>query len=158
MELSLVIVTRSIVKAIAIAVAVAFFALVSLLMLMPSDRVEERYTSIGAAREAQLFQRGWLPDILPMSTNRLRVSSYADSNTADGEFYFDAVEWHSLRNRLSGGISKQAPYVRWSSDVESYTRNGYDAWSTASDDMNWVFFCKPAIGHCEYVAWPKRDG
>ncbi|MEZ9762225.1 hypothetical protein AB4278_04865 [Vibrio splendidus] len=63
-------------------------ALFSALVLMPgcSDVVSDEYSTYAEAKENRLFDRGWLPDILPRSTVTIKVSNDLDTNTSEGSF------------------------------------------------------------------------
>ena len=51
-----------------------------------SDVVSSEYSTYEKANEERLFDRGWLPDILPESTLNIKVSNDLDSNTSEGSF------------------------------------------------------------------------
>ncbi|MEZ9600431.1 hypothetical protein AB4232_16660 [Vibrio sp. 10N.286.46.A8] len=51
-----------------------------------SDVVSSEYSTYEKAKEERLFDRGWLPDILPESTLNIKVSNDLDSNTSEGSF------------------------------------------------------------------------
>ncbi len=62
--------------------------LFSILALMSgcSDVVSDEYSTYAQAKEERLFDRGWLPDILPKSTVTIKVSNDLDANTSKGRF------------------------------------------------------------------------
>ena len=95
-----------------------------------SDVVTRAYATLNDARRDGLFERGWLPDILPPSTWQIRVSSNLDMNTADGEFSFDpehfAVFTARLRPRKDGSFEFSV------------------------DRNTWVFTCDSSHAHCHY--------
>jgi hypothetical protein len=77
-----------------------------------------------------LFERGWLPDILPPSARQIRVSSNVDVNTADGEFSLDPKQFAVFTARL---------------------RSRKDGSFEFSVDRNtWVFTCDITHTHCRY--------
>ena len=95
-----------------------------------SDVVTRTYATLDDARRDRLFERGWLPDILPPSARQIRVSSNLDVNTADGEFSFDpehfAVFTARLRARKDGSFEFSV------------------------DRNTWVFTCDSSHTHCHY--------
>jgi hypothetical protein len=95
-----------------------------------SDVVTRTYATLDDARRDRLFERGWLPDILPPSAREIRVSSNVDVNTAKGEFSLDpehfAVFTGRLRPRKDGSFEFS---------VDRYT---------------WVFTCDSSHTHCHY--------
>src|SRR5688500_8592456 len=74
-----------------VVVAVGCIILVALLLL-PTDVVDNRYSSLADARADHLFERGWLPDILPASAHDIRTTNNLDLNLSEGEFSFKPVE------------------------------------------------------------------
>ena len=73
------------------------FILVSTLAMMIvgcSDNVTTEYSTYAEAKNDNLFERGWLPDILPTSTINIEVTNDLDQNTSIGEFFIkkSAVE------------------------------------------------------------------
>ncbi|OGU19426.1 MAG: hypothetical protein A2X85_11350 [Geobacteraceae bacterium GWF2_54_21] len=135
-------------------IAVLFGAL---LLLFPSDVVTSHYSTLNVARTEQIFERGWLPDILPPSTFNIRTSNNLDLNISDGEFSFVTAEWPLLKAKLMHG-ALPAPFVNWEGTVEKYNKNGFTTLCYKDGDTNWVFFCKPEQGYCEYDAWLVRKG
>jgi len=95
-----------------------------------SDVVAKRCATVDDARRDGVFERGWLPDILPPSARQIRVSSNLDVNTAEGEFSFDPEHFAAftarLRPRKDGGFEF------------SVDRNA------------WVFTCDSGHAHCHY--------
>ncbi|MCG6464903.1 hypothetical protein K6U37_13970 [Vibrio parahaemolyticus] len=59
-----------------------------------SDNVTTEYSTYAEAKDDNLFERGWLPDILPTSTINIEVTNDLDQNTSVGEFFIEksAVE------------------------------------------------------------------
>lgn len=130
---------------------------VALLLAFPSDVVTSRYVSLQAARDDKLFSRGWLPDILPPSVFKIRVSSNLDINTSEGEFSLSAQEWPRLKAKLALG-PMEAPFENWSTVVNRNQAAGFSTWHYMDRDTTWVFFCKPEIAYCEYTMWMPRKG
>lgn len=51
-----------------------------------SDVVSDEYSTYAQAKQERLFDRGWLPDILPKSTLTIEVNNDLDANTSEGSF------------------------------------------------------------------------
>lgn len=127
------------------------------LWFLTGDEVESSYSSLQSAREDHLFDRRWLPDILPPSSSKIRTSNNLDLNTSQGSFEITPNEWSLLEVKLAPG-SIGAPFANWNGRVADYRERGFRPWHYASSDVRWVFFCKPDVGRCEYVMWVSRDG
>ena len=100
-----------------------------ILALGGCDDVTNKYSTLEDARDAELFHRGWLPDILPVSAYDIRVTNDLDANTSEGEFSFEPADFPSFAARFE---SFNQPFV--------YSEDGY----------TWTFFCDLATGHCYY--------
>lgn len=123
------------------------------LALIGCDTVTSRYGTLEEARADRLFERGWLPDVLPASTTAIRTKNQLDLNWSEGEFSFEPSEAKVLFNRLSQGAPTASRLDDWEETVNSYTRRGYSAWSYRDEDSTWAFFCQGPKGYCEYIMW-----
>lgn len=54
-----------------------------------SDNITTQYSTYAEAKSDNLFERGWLPDILPPSTINIQVTNDLDKNTSIGEFFIE---------------------------------------------------------------------
>ncbi|EHH0804619.1 hypothetical protein J7I06_004532 [Vibrio vulnificus] len=64
----------------------ARFLLLLLVLTGCSDIVQSHYDNYQQAQADQLFERGWLPDVLPVSTTQIEVANDLDNNTSQGSF------------------------------------------------------------------------
>ena len=127
-----------------------------LLILLPDDTVRLQYPTLQAAREDHLFDKGWLPDVLPPSTTDIRVANNLDLNNSAGEFHFDPRDYPAL-------LDKTAPYHRGTTggadgDWFAKTDGEPDMRVVESDGSRWLFLCVPEKGVCSYeMASVARD-
>ena len=117
------------------------------------DTVTSRYATLEEARADRLFERGWLPDVLPPSTTKIRTENELDLNLSEGEFSFEPAEASALFKQLSRGAPPTSRLADWDETVDSYTCRGYSAWSFRDADSTWAFFCQASKGYCEYRMW-----
>jgi len=120
------------------------------------DVVTSRYGSLEEARADHLFERGWLPDVLPPSAHGIRTSNDLDLNTSEGEFYFSPSEFPLLSARLSPYAEPHSPFTSLASSVKNHVKRGHPAYQYVEDGSTWVFMCMPERGECEYVMWLER--
>ena len=113
--------------------------------------------SIKHARKMKLFEEGWLPDILPPSTNRILIRKNVQLLYAHGEFYFAPVDWQEFSIKLSHEEMVDAPFVNWARSLRKIRLEGYSLCFYRKDFHLWAFFCKNESGYCEYVMWTERD-
>jgi len=127
----------------------------SLLLAACGDVVTRRYDTLHDARNDQLFERGWLPDILPASAHNIRVTSNLDLNTSVGEFHFAPHEFKTFRDRVSKYDSADVPdYIR--RQVQGYGGSGHAEFQFTDAGSVWVFICISERGVCEYTM-SRRD-
>ncbi|MCU8314310.1 hypothetical protein M2G92_03635 [Vibrio vulnificus] len=78
----------------------ARFLLLLLVLAGCSDIVQSHYDNYQQAQADQLFERGWLPDILPVSTTQIEVANDLDNNTSQGSFVIAEKEMAQFLSQL----------------------------------------------------------
>ena len=112
-----------------------------LLLIIPSNTVTSRYDRLQDARADGLFDRGWLPDVLPPTAFDIEVSNNLDLNMSAGEFSFDPAEYPLL-------LEKTRPYP--TGGKAGGNRDGLEERLIENDGAIWVFRCSKSRGYCEY--------
>ncbi|NOH31860.1 hypothetical protein [Vibrio chagasii] len=85
-----------------------------------SDVVSDKYATYELAQQAHLFDRGWLPDIVPSSATQIQVNNDLDTNTSEGRFRIDEPQLTEFIAKLTPTSSK-------------------DEFHFTSGDSTWVF-------------------
>src|SRR5262245_38685860 len=131
--------------------------LVSLLVVAGcTDQFTETYSTLEVARRDRIFERGWLPDVLPTSARTLRVSGDVDINTAEGEFSFRGAEFDAFIAKLQAvPVSEPIPdhIVERTGELQ---REGYTERAYVHEQYMWIFLCSRERERCEYHGWPMR--
>ncbi|MGK0186065.1 MAG: hypothetical protein ACI9R3_001848 [Verrucomicrobiales bacterium] len=96
------------------------------------DTVTSRYESRAEAESDQLFQRGWLPDIIPESSADIVTKNDLDQNTSQGEFSFSRADLPIFLTHLNL--------------VEDSEEAGYAAYTF----KEWTFLIDQKNLHCRY--------
>ncbi|ELV8605285.1 hypothetical protein QNE25_004505 [Vibrio vulnificus] len=78
----------------------ARFLLLLLVLTGCSDIVQSHYDNDQQAQADQLFERGWLPDVLPVSTTQIEVTNDLDNNTSQGSFLIAEKEIGQFLSQL----------------------------------------------------------
>jgi hypothetical protein len=125
-------------------------AYLGLRLLANMDIVTNDYASMEQARADRLFERGWLPDILPASARDTRTSNDVDTNMSEGRFNFLAADYAAFTSRLRPYSSSASPYSRY---IEEMQGRGYEARLFSDDTSTWAFLCNGERGYCEYRMW-----
>lgn len=130
-------------------------AIAAVLMLAgcTSDVVTDEYASLDEAREGRLFERGWLPDVLPPSSLSIRTSNNLDRNTSEGEFYFSPDHAPDFYRRVSRGLPSDGVPENLRPLVADSAEAGLEPWWYRERDHTWVFFCSETAGKCRYTMW-----
>ena len=119
---------------------------------LQADTVESGYATLAEPRQDELFERGWLPDILPPSTRDIRTNNNLDHNTSTGEFSFDPKDAPAFTARLKPGTFPAMKFADWNDIVDAQAASGRRAWSyRGGGEHGWVFFCDLRKGYCEYM-------
>jgi hypothetical protein len=121
-----------------------------------SDTFTERYPTVEAAQNDGIFERGWLPEVLPSSAHSLRVSGDIDINFADGEFGVRSADFEAFISTLESDSGASSIPERFLGDIQALKDRGYTAREYARDNYTWLFLCSKENGHCEYRGWPER--
>jgi hypothetical protein len=117
-------------------------SLIALLALAGcSDTVESRYSNRTEAEADLLFQRGWLPDIIPKSSRDIVTKNDLDINTSSGEFFFSPDD--------------SAEFVRHLNGIRE-PRREYSSFSYSNKESTWFFEVNFNKGHCKYSSTHKR--
>jgi hypothetical protein len=124
--------------------------------VLSDDVVTSRYATLATARADDVFGKGWLPDILPASAQRIRTSNNPDLNFSEGEFIFAPKDYAQFQSRL-GPYVLQDSFALSAEDVARKRSQGFEVATYAQGGNTWVFFCKAAAGHCEYTMWVQQD-
>ncbi|EHK2774923.1 hypothetical protein QTG64_003788 [Vibrio vulnificus] len=78
----------------------ARFLLLLLVLTGCSDIVQSHYDNYQQAQADQLFERRWLPDVLPVSTTQIEVANDLDNNTSQGSFLIAEKEMGQFLSQL----------------------------------------------------------
>ncbi len=100
-------------------------SLIVALLCSCSDKVSSYYATYSEAKQDRLFERGWLPDILPQDTTHISVTSDLDLNTSTGQFHIPPASLSRFKEKLqnqSGAIyifRKRDSTDMWIFDIHS---------------------------------------
>lgn len=101
----------------------------------------DHYADLAAARADRLFERGWLPDILPPSTTDLKITTTPDNSTARGRFRLDWNEYAAFRQRLAPHHGQMPLSGRDARSLRKRVAEGAEATSFSDAHAQCVFAC-----------------
>ena len=116
-------------------------------MLAGCDTVTDRYRTLADARDDRVFERGWLPDILPQSARDIRISDDLDVNTSEGEFSLNPSDIEPFLRRLAPFQDDKPEHA---STVRRWRGMGYVVGLYAGREEYWLFACSKAEARCGY--------
>ncbi len=108
----------------------------TIFLLSRCDIVTNTYKTYNDAVSDRLFERGWLPEIIPSSSFNIITQNDLDSNTSEGEFSFfpnDVTTFSSMLIKLS-----EKPNSK------------YICFQYEKDNSLWEFFLDCERGHALY--------
>ncbi len=85
-----------------------------------SPTTSDTYNTYQQAKANKLFDRGWLPDILPTTTTDITTHNNLDLNTSYGSFIIPINELDNFVKKLTvinGGYCYQTSDSRWQFDI-----------------------------------------
>jgi len=124
---------------------------VAVVVLDDTDTVTTTYPTRTEAEADRLFERGWLPPLIPSTATNIRVTNDLDLNTSEGSFSFqpsEAAAFTGILLRLDATSSS-------GSQVERRHTPGATAHSYSDGTYEWTFLVSPDSGHCDYYMRPK---
>ena len=123
-----------------------FLMIAAMLVRGCSETVSSRYETRSEAEADRLFQRGWLPSIIPQSSGKITTKNDLDINVSEGDFTFSpdhAKEFTDHLKRMDASEVSGTDSVR-------FMEQGYWPHAYRDDDSWWTFFVNSKKGHCEY--------
>ncbi|MFT3992135.1 MAG: hypothetical protein QM680_12065 [Luteolibacter sp.] len=104
-----------------------------LLMIACRDTSVTGYQTRQEAEADRLFERGWLPAIIPESSYGIVVKNDLDLNVSEGEFRFKTEDREAFLTRLKRESS---------ADEVGFFAYRYEAWSFLISAEEGTVFCK----------------
>lgn len=120
------------------------------------DTITNHYANREKAEEAKLFERGWLPSLIPLSAMDITTTNDLDINISEGEFKFDLKETNEFIKNLMPFSNLKLPVSSWQSKISILKKNGYDAFEYTSDQSVWIFVVNNRTGHARYMMWSQN--
>jgi hypothetical protein len=122
-----------------------------------SDSVTERYATIEDARNAGLFERGWLPNVLPSSTRNIEARNDLDLNVSAGEFVLSRSDLDSFAAHLRPYSAEPVDgNVHLASYLEAKEKEGLRVGVFDGASSIWAFACDPKTARCSYQLVSER--
>jgi len=118
-----------------------------------NDTVTNYYPSRAQAEADKLFERGWLPSLIPTSAIEITTSNDLDINISEGEFRYDPKETNEFLKHLTPYSRQKPPFDRWKGNIAEQNKAGYYAFVYAAEKTIWVFMVNRDTGHVRYVMW-----
>lgn len=105
--------------------------LAAALLTSCDDSVSLEYSTRAEAEAESLFARGWLPEIIPASSENISMRNDLDLNISNGEFKFDPADHDQFIKQLKRTASE---------DKKRFLAYSYEDWSFwISNEKN---FCR----------------
>jgi hypothetical protein len=125
------------------------FAFVFVLLLTSCDTVTSHYANVADARENHLFEKGWLPDILPASAHDIVVKSEPDIGICTGEFGATPKDMVGFVSKLES-TPRRFRYDKWSKEINHASQQGPIMYFVSDRPVLFAFRCSPSEARCEF--------
>lgn len=112
---------------------------VILLLASCDDSVSTSYATRAEAEADSLFDRGWLPDIVPPSIRAIEMTNDLDLNISNGDFRFDPGDYDAFVGRLLRSTTD---------DKDGLAAYNYE---------DWTFWISPDKSYCKFRMRLRRD-
>ena len=132
--------------------AVSLSVLIAATIFGAFDTVERNYQTKQDAKADRLFERGWLPIIIPSSSSNIKVSSNLDINTATGSFRFNPEEFDDFVRSIQDTTEKDTRFMGDYPRMKFLSDSEYISLYYRNNGTVWRFFIHPNSGRCEYWA------
>ena len=119
------------------------------------DSVTNYYATRDKAEAGKLFERGWLPSIIPLSAMDITTTNDLDINISEGEFKFDLKDTNEFINNLMIYSNQKLPGSSWQSKLLVLIKNGYEVFEFTNSQSVWIFIVNKKTGHVRYMMWLK---
>lgn len=113
----------------------------------------EHYDSVEEARANNLFEKGWLPDVLPASAHDLNMFTAVETSSGYGRFRLDPKDYRAFSARLSAADGPMPDSDRDRKAARKLLDEGYEARRYASVSTRWLFLCNANGAVCEFFVW-----
>ncbi len=132
--------------------AVTLCVLFAALICGAFDTVESSYQTKEDAKADRLFERGWLPGIIPDSSSDIKVSSNLDINTSVGSFHFNPKELDEFIRSIKSNTAQDTRLMGEYPRMKVLSDRRYVSLYYRDNGTVWRFFIHRDNGHCEYWA------
>jgi hypothetical protein len=116
----------------------------------------DHYDTLADARAERLFERGWLPDVLPASATDIHVANDLENSTSTGSFDYRVGDDTAMLATMVPAAPEHAPFEDWADIVAKRRADGMLPWTYDAEFEAWVFFCDRNAGRCETWLWQHR--
>lgn len=101
--------------------------------------VVEQYATLQDAVDHRLLERGWFPNLLPESANRITISTDLDTNVSRGGFFFNPSDFDEFISRLQPYSKPRSRITNLSRFVDRMQTAGYRAHQYSNDQVHGCF-------------------
>jgi hypothetical protein len=133
-------------------------ALLSIVLLAGcSDAIDERFATVQEARDAHVFEREWLPRIVPPSVRDIQIRGDPELEILVGEFHVPDQEFEGLVSRLQPYSSEPiGTDVHLASFLHAKQNEGLSSGVYHEGTIMWVLVCDRSRGRCSYDKREER--
>jgi hypothetical protein len=125
-------------------------AVLGILSLSACESSRFSYSTVAEAREAQMFEKGWLPDVLPESAHSIRITTWVDVGRCRGRFDLPESDLAAFLESLTSERVRFR-YDAWQEELKEIEDAGRDVLFYRSDRAVFAFDCDVQTRSCGFV-------
>jgi len=125
-------------------------AALGFLLLSACESATFTYPTVAQAREAQMFDKGWLPNVLPESAHNIRITTWVDASRCRGRFQLPENDLTPFLESLTSERLRFR-YDAWRDALEEFKETGREVHFYGSYRAVFAFSCDLAAESCEFV-------
>jgi hypothetical protein len=118
---------------------------------------ERTYSTLEEARADRLFERGWLPEILPRSARDIRVSANLDLNTASRSFCLEPSEVRDFGGVMRSDPDRTTWPREWLAFASEPQRAAMRPSTYSLGNSHWLFLCGETAACSAQCDWTSRS-
>lgn len=122
-------------------------------LLHRMDAVTKHYSSRADAETDKLFERGWLPPIIPLSASNIAVTNNPDTNTSAGSFTFDPRE----AARFTAALTRVEERMTVPRNHDGNIEPGVTTHTHGNGGSQWTFYISAEKGRCNFVLEQREE-
>ena len=119
-------------------------------LLVACEQSTFGFDTVDDARKAKMFEKGWLPSVLPETAEHISITTEVDVGRCSGSFFLPEADLVEFQSQLSSE-PLSFRYDAWRDEIERMERDGREVLYYRSDRATFAFSCERVDRSCEFM-------